>query len=141
MQIRVLVFGIPEMLREIVVGLLAKEPDFDIIAPSSVATGLSEAVERYAPDVLVSGATVAWNGADGAYAELFRADLRLKVITVAEDGRDGYLYRLRPERVPLGELSSECLAKAVREPWLGPAGSGESLMTPGSSAGRRRSKF
>ena len=129
MHIRVLVFGIPEMLREIVVGLLAMEPDFDIIAPSSSATGLSEAVERYAPDVLVSGVTVAWNGANGgangAYAELFSADRRLKVITVAEDGRHGYLYRLRPERVPLGELSSDCLVKAVREPWLGPTGSGE----------------
>lgn len=140
MQIRVLVCDIPEILREIVVGLLAKEPDFDIIAPRSAATGLSEAVERYAPDVLVSGATVARNGADGTYAELFSAGLRLKVITVAEDGRHGYLYRLRPERVALGELSSECLVKAVREPWLGPTGSLENAMIPGSPGGRARSK-
>ena len=46
MRIRVLVFGIPEMLREIVIGLLAKEPDFDIIAPCSTTTELSDAVER-----------------------------------------------------------------------------------------------
>ena len=120
MQIRVLVFGIPEMLREIVIGLLAKEPDFDVIAPSNTLTGLSEAVQRYTPDVLVSGPTGAHNGAEASYAELFSAGLRFKVITVAEDGRYGYLYRLRPERVPLGELSSECLARAVRGPWLGP---------------------
>ena len=119
MQIRVLVFGIPEMLREIVVGILAREPDFEIIAPSSVATELSEAVQKYTPDVLVSGSRLTCNGANRTYAELFRAGLRLKVITVAEDGRHGYLYRLRPEQVPLGELSSQCLVRAVREPWLG----------------------
>ena len=60
------------------------------------------------------------NVSEAGYAELFSAGFCLKVITVAEDGRYGYLYRLRPERVPLGELSSECLANAVREPWLGP---------------------
>jgi len=119
MRIRVLVFGIPEMLREIVVGLLAREPDFDIITPSSSVAGLSEAVQRYAPDVLVSGVAVATNGANGTYSELFSMDRHLKVITVAEDGRQGCLYRLRLERVPLGELSSECLARAVRDPWLG----------------------
>ena len=115
MQIRVLVCDIPEMLREIVIGLLEREPDFDIIAPSSAPMELSQAVKRYAPDVLVSGATVARNGDHEPYAELLSAGFRFKVITVAEDGRQGYLYRLRPERVPLGELSSECLAKAVRE--------------------------
>ena len=121
MQTRVLVFGIPELLREIVIRLLAEEPDIDIIAPGKVATGLTEALQRYAPDVLVVGYAVSRNGSDGPRAELFSTDLRLKVITVADDGRSGYLYRLRPERVPLGELSSECLANAVREPWLGPA--------------------
>ena len=128
------------MVERLVIGLLAREPDFDIIAPSSSATELSEAVQRYAPDVLVSGVTVAWNGADRSYADLFRAGLCLKVISVAEDGRYGYLYRLRPERVPLGELSSECLAKAVREPWLGPTGSAEIIVAPGILAGITRGR-
>ncbi len=39
---------------------------------------------------------------------------KLRILAIADDGRTGRLYRLRPESVSLGELSSDRLVAAVR---------------------------
>ena len=41
-------------------------------------------------------------------------ELHLKVLTIADDGRTGTLYELRPQRIPLGEMSAETLRTAIR---------------------------
>jgi hypothetical protein len=38
----------------------------------------------------------------------------MKVITLAEDGQQGYLCELRPHRVALGEMSADRLLAAIR---------------------------
>jgi hypothetical protein len=37
-----------------------------------------------------------------------------KVVVVAGDGKTGTLYELRPQRVPLGEMSAAAVRNAIR---------------------------
>lgn len=55
---------------------------------------------------------------DGELSELSRELLRdwpdVRVLLLARDGREGFLWELRPHRVVLGELSIETLRESVR---------------------------
>ena len=71
------------------------------------------AVKRSRADVVVIGrGNKAGEGDEAAY-RLVR-QLRLKVLSVAGDGKSSTLYELRPQRIPLGELSARRLCKAIR---------------------------
>jgi DNA-binding NarL/FixJ family response regulator len=109
---RILLAGLPTLLEEIVIDILAgtEADDLELVG---VAHGSSVArkVERLRPDVVIVG------GDNRAMvATLLERHPRLKVLAVATDARDSWLYALRPERVQLGCLSAESLVAAVRPP-------------------------
>jgi len=106
---RVALVDLPRLLREIVERAVAGQPDMEI-AELRAGGDLSDALRAARADVVVSGA-------DHDYDEL--RDLldrrpRLKVLTVADDGREATLYELRPARTQLGEVSPETIVEAIR---------------------------
>lgn len=102
--------GLPTMLGDIVVQSLASHADVQIVrAPDAI--GLAAAVQRADADVIV--------GTEGEVplpevCSLLDDHPRVRVFTLAVDARMAWLYELRPERVPLGEVSPSRLAEAIR---------------------------
>jgi hypothetical protein len=98
------------MLGDIVVQSLAPHPDVEIVrAPD--ARDLAGAVQASGAEAVV--------GTEGELplrevCSLLDDHPRARVFTLDPDARMAWLYELRPERVPLGELSPSRLAEAIR---------------------------
>jgi hypothetical protein len=96
---------------EIVKGILAGAEDIEVVGELSMR-------EVGGPDRSVEVDVAILDGDDQylsrrAYELLTRQPL-LRVLAIVAGGREGSLYELRPQRTPLGELSSEALLDAVR---------------------------
>jgi DNA-binding NarL/FixJ family response regulator len=111
-HIRILLAEMPEMLSDIVAEVVASEPDFTVIARMAAADDVGAAARRLRADVVM--VRHAGDGHDIDYSTLAIAHRPIKVIALAEDGREGFLYELRPHRVPLGEISARGLVAAIR---------------------------
>ena len=110
--IRILLLGMPTMLRSIIRGITADQPGLEIVGEASQATEWSSLIREARPDVVIMEVTGA-AGTDLA-RELLEEYPRVKVLGLSADGRRGVLHELRPHRVPLGELSPESLIEAIR---------------------------
>jgi len=108
---RIVLVDMSPMLREIVRGILAREPDLEIVGEHDDAADVTEAVEREEPDFVIVGS-------DGAVEERIRtlvdSSRSLRALQVHSDGKESVLYELRPHRVSLGEISSDTLLRAIR---------------------------
>jgi hypothetical protein len=98
------------MLGDIVIESLAPHADVEIVqAPD--AHDLAGAMQRTGAEVIV--------GTEGQVplpevCSLLDDHPRARVFTLAADATMAWLYELRPERVPLGEVSPSRLAEAIR---------------------------
>ncbi len=106
---RILLVALPRMLEEIVSYALSAKSDIEIAGTARKIDGLAREVARTRPDVVVLGG----DHPDLA-AELLEQSPRLKVLAVANEGEDSWLYGLSPERTRLGALSPTRLAWAVQ---------------------------
>lgn len=94
------------MLGELIGDMVREQPDLELIAAGD---DLAATVgETHAQFVLLHAA-----GEDEC-AELLDRFPRLKVLSVEDDGRRGFLYELKPHRRALGELSPGRLISALR---------------------------
>ncbi len=108
---RILLVGLPSLLEEIVTDILTASAadDLELAGVVRRPSGLARKAERLRADVVIMG------GEDPAIvASLLEQQPRLKVLAVAADARDSWLYALRPERVQIGRLSAKRLVAAVR---------------------------
>jgi hypothetical protein len=106
---RILLVALPRMLEEIVAQMLRSQRGIEIAGAVRTVDRLPRKVARARPDVVVLG------GDDPPLAaELLEHSPHLKVLAVAEEGQDSWLYSLIPERTRLGALSSARLVRAVR---------------------------
>jgi hypothetical protein len=119
-RIRILLARMPKMLADILSHLVTSEPDMVVAGWLEAEENLLAAVRRARATVLLVGQEA--DDEREKYAPLFFRRPRLKVVVVAGDGRTGALYELRPERVPLGEMSAASLRNAIRGRPLPPAG-------------------
>ena len=115
---RILLWDMPTMMHDIILELLTRESDFQVAAPADKTSSLLDASKKYRPDVIVT--SFGEDRANITYRDLFLECPRVKVLDVRSDGRNGYLYQLRPERKRLGEVSPESLVTAIREATLPP---------------------
>ena len=107
--ISIVLVGLPRMLRDIIEQAVTPEPDMVIVSdprePSLAAT-----VERTGADFVILGRDAGPTEVDGLLCE----NPRLRVLAVAGDGREAFLYELRPTRTPLGEISPRTIVDAIR---------------------------
>ena len=106
---RIVLVNLPRMLREIIEDVVAAAPDLDVVETLDKPTGLIAVVDGAKADFLIAG--------DDALEDvgvLLRERPRLKVLAVAGDGRQTFLYELRPQEVSLGEVSPQNLLEAIR---------------------------
>ena len=98
---RILLIALPRMLEEIVSDALGSERGMEF-------AGTVRTVDDSPGTWRVRGRTSSSSGGDDPplAAELLEQSPRLKVLAVAEEGQDSWLYSLRPERTRLGGLST-----------------------------------
>jgi DNA-binding NarL/FixJ family response regulator len=107
---RILLFDMPRMLRDIVIETLAAEPDMEVAAEVATADDLLRSVERRNADVVVTR-----RDDSSLAALLLTRQPQLKVLAVADNGRESSLYEMRPQRVPLGEITPQRLVTEIRK--------------------------
>jgi hypothetical protein len=105
---RVILLGLPRLLEEIVAAAIVAEDDLVLIGSFGDAGNFPNG--SLEADVAVTGEAAA----DAVLALLRRAP-RLKVLSLASDGKSAWRYELRPVLLPLGELSPAELIAALRE--------------------------
>jgi DNA-binding NarL/FixJ family response regulator len=111
-RIKILVFGSSRLLREVVVDILAEAPEIDVVTEVPEPEQLTARAGATSPDCVIASLEDA--DLSTLLPHLLLRGPRMKVLALTDDGRTGFLYELRPERVPVGELSSETLLDVVR---------------------------
>ena len=109
--IRILLAGMPPLLLDIIRHVVAAEADMTVVGRLDDGDLLA-ATQRARADVILIGEK-AKDGRE-SYDRLLMKQPGLKVLTIADDGKSGSLYELRPQRIPLGEISAEVLRAAIR---------------------------
>ena len=110
--IRVVTAELPRMLSDIMGVFLASAHDIQRVGEADSHADLLELTRRLRPDVVIMGLDradvpdIGWS--------LYAGDPLLRVLGVVGEGRQTFVYELRPHRTPLGELSPEELLAAVR---------------------------
>jgi len=106
---RILLVALPRMLEEIVSDLLESQRGVQVAGTVRSADQLPRKLARARPDLVVLG------GDDPPLAaELLELSPRLKVLALAEEGQDSWLYSLTPVRTRLGALSTARLVGIVK---------------------------
>lgn len=111
-EIRVLLAEMPRMLHDIVTDIVSSQPDMLVAGPPASRDDLARAVRHSSADVVIAGQRGATE--PNGYGELLVAFPRLKVLSIAGDGRRTSLHEMRPCTVPLGEVSVDELVEAIR---------------------------
>lgn len=109
------------MLGDIVAGVLADEPDMEVVGETVVASEFPDAVQETGADVVVVG-----RDDPLLAAALLERRPSLRILAVSADARESWLYELCPQRVPLGEISPQRLVSKIRETRRRRRGVGES---------------
>ena len=107
-RIRILVTGLPRMLHEIVESAIADELDMELVTTCQSRPVLLDALTSDV-DVVILGLDHSRTG-----LVLLEARPRMTVVGIIGDGREAILYKTRPERSSLRELSPHSLVTAIR---------------------------
>ena len=119
MKTRVLFWDMPEMLRDIVSAVLAKEGDFEICPTHSDLT-LSQTIEKLGPH-----AVVACNGPGNqhehdltqceSYEDLLMKHPRIRLVSITQDGHTANVCRLVVHKLVVKDFSPGELAGLLRQ--------------------------
>jgi DNA-binding NarL/FixJ family response regulator len=111
--IRVLLVELePLLLRDITTNFLRRD-GVDVVGRLPSREALADQVARARAEIVVLG--LAGTEFPPECRELLVRYPRMKVLGVAAEGRRGFLYELRPHKVPLGELDPKRLLDAIRD--------------------------
>lgn len=100
------------MLGDIVANVVSEQPDMEVVGQLEGRAALTEAATDLSADVVVVGLEAA--ELRTVCEELVISHPHIKVLAVAGDGRGAFLYELRPQTSPLGEVSPQGLVDAIR---------------------------
>jgi DNA-binding NarL/FixJ family response regulator len=110
----VLLVGMHGILGEIVREIVSHQPDLEIAGEVGDSCELRSLIEPASANVVIACLADEPSLGD-TYPELLDHHSRLKLLAVHGDGRHASLFRLRPERLPIGDLSPDVLVEAIRD--------------------------
>ena len=102
------------MLGDIIRGILEAASGVEVAGDFSLTEVGFDAVEAAGADVVIAPSDRP--ELPDVWRRLLVRRPQTKVLTVGGDGREGFLYELRPYQVPLGEISPQTLIDAVKSP-------------------------
>ncbi len=107
---RIVLVDLPRILRDIIGDAVDEEPDMEVVGQLPADASLRRVVEQQEADFVIAGTEYGFD----EISEVLVQHPRLQVLEVAGDGRESFLYHLRPARTPLGELSPRTIVDAIR---------------------------
>jgi DNA-binding NarL/FixJ family response regulator len=110
--IRVLTAELPGILNDIIGSVLQAAGDIEVVGRAASYPELVALARRLHPNVVIM--ELDESGPPGLGWDLYLNDPLLRVLGVVDEGRQTFVYELRPHRTALGELSPEALVAAVR---------------------------
>jgi hypothetical protein len=110
-QTRILLLGVTAMLAELVKGIASADQRLRIVGTLDDAADLLDVSRRRRPHVVV--VVIDGDELPAACRELLDARPRTRIVGLAEQGRAGVLWEMRPVRTPIGELSPDTLRAAL----------------------------
>ena len=119
MRIRVLNWGMPELLHEIIVRGFSREPDLEMIAPENNTMTLLEAIAMHRPDAVI--VEIGKNRIEEACSRLLWDHPRLKVVALRNDGQEAVLCQFKLEQTPFEDASLTSLASVICQATSAPA--------------------
>jgi chemotaxis response regulator CheB len=108
---RVLLLGMPTMLRQILRRALAEPAEFEIVDGLALVDLRSSHVLATEPDVIIVDAEHA--STETANALLYRR-CAMRILGISADGQRSTLYEMHPHRVSLGDLTPASLVAVLR---------------------------
>jgi DNA-binding NarL/FixJ family response regulator len=111
MPIRILLAQLPRSLQESLERVLSEDPDMLVVLVENYMEVLLVARESRA-DVVVIGMEDAQP--PGIVSRLLDEDPSLRIIVVEANSQQGFLYQLRPELLPIGDVSSLGFRNVIR---------------------------
>ena len=111
MPIRVLLAHLPHELQQALGSTLSEEPDM-IVSGVQRHVEMLLAAEETQADVLVIG--MENNQPPGVVSYVLEEYPSLRIILVNIGDQHGFLYELRPELIPIGEVSSPQFPEVIR---------------------------
>jgi DNA-binding NarL/FixJ family response regulator len=112
-RIRVLLVGIGGILGEIISEIVAQQPDMEIVGQLADDRELVAATRSTRCDAVILGLAEE-EELPAACLELLEEHPGITILTVLMNGSQAFVYRLKPERVSVGDLSTATLADAIR---------------------------
>lgn len=109
--IRVLVGDLPALLADVVAHLLGSRPDIVLVGQEAGDAALLDTARRTRPHVVIVDLPDEHLTPVGE--SLLRQMPFLTVLGLTRRAGHGFLYVMRPERTPLGEIAPESLIQAV----------------------------
>lgn len=111
-HIRILLSGMPRMLREIVAEVVRAQPDMMVVGEYPADAELAGVAQRLEADVVILGADS--GGFPALGRELVHRSPHVKVLAVEAEGRQAWLYELRPHQVVMDQVAPADLVATIR---------------------------
>lgn len=99
------------LLRQLVHSIVSHETGLRIVAEVTDPSELVATAKQARAHVVIVGDEKHFNE---AWHDALATVPRLRVLSVVQDGRRGWLHELRPSSTPLGSLSAASLVSSVR---------------------------
>jgi hypothetical protein len=114
-QVGVVLIGCTGVLGDLIRAALSADPGVRVLLELSGSSGhrLTAAINRLRPDVVVC--QLEDDRKLAGRTQFFGVPAPCSVVTVLDDGANGSVWRLRPERQALGALSPRTLVAAVHQ--------------------------
>lgn len=110
--VRILLADMTPMLLSIIRSIVADQPDIEVVGELSEPTRLQAMVERTRAAMVIVGRDRPIP--PDAFGQLLARTPPVRVLAITDEGRAAVLYDLRPQRIPVGELSAARLVAVAR---------------------------
>jgi DNA-binding NarL/FixJ family response regulator len=109
--IRIAVVDLQRFTREVIKEVVAGEHDMEIAAEFPDLEDLVQAADDANANFVIAATDLT---GPAEVHRLLEARPWVKVLGISSDARQSFLYELRPQMVPLGEVSPQTLLEAIR---------------------------
>jgi DNA-binding NarL/FixJ family response regulator len=117
---RIVLDGMPRMLRTMVEDILSTDDQCEIVAETSEEKDLLDQLAITPADVIILSITDAATGPE-RFAKLLAQHPQTRIIAITAGGSRAFLFDLRPHVTQINELSPVALLTAVKQPAAGVA--------------------
>jgi DNA-binding NarL/FixJ family response regulator len=102
----------PHMLQSIIRGIVADQPDMEVVGELSERAELEAMVEQTSAAFVIMGRDSP--DATEGFRTLLTRQPPVRILAITGEGKAASLYELRPQRIPIGELSASRLVSVIR---------------------------